>query len=131
MKSVSAGEYRRKYGDSLHYKDLIELYDRYEKTLKKNNEMDFDDLILRTVQLFESDEATLIDYQKRFRYVMVDEYQDTNLLQYKLIKMLAEEHHNICVVGDDDQCIYQWHDASDYCFSSAQYTPRRGDYHAL
>ncbi len=109
--SVSAGEYRRKYGDSLHYKDLIELYDRYEKTLKKNNAMDFDDLILRTVQLFESDEATLIDYQKRFRYVMVDEYQDTNLLQYKLVKMLAEEHHNICVVGDDDQCIYQWRGA--------------------
>lgn len=109
--SISAAEYRRKYAGVLRYKELMTLYERYEKVLKKNNAMDFDDLILRTVQLFERNEDILTDYQNRFRYIMVDEYQDTNLLQYRLIKMLAEEHRNICVVGDDDQCIYQWRGA--------------------
>ena len=73
--------------------------------------MDFDDLLLNTVKLFEKDEAVLLRYQNRFRYIMVDEYQDTNQIQYKFIKMLAEAHDNICVVGDDDQCIYQWRGA--------------------
>lgn len=109
--TVSADEYRREYGGMFRYKELIELYAAYEKTLKKNNAMDFDDLILRTVQLFEQNEEILNAYQNRFQYIMVDEYQDTNLLQYKLVKMLAEEHKNICVVGDDDQCIYQWRGA--------------------
>ena len=73
--------------------------------------MDFDDLLLNAVKLFERDETVLLKYQNRFRYIMVDEYQDTNQLQYMFVKMLAEAHNNICVVGDDDQCIYQWRGA--------------------
>ena len=73
--------------------------------------MDFDDLILNTVRLFEMDEESLLKYQNRFKYIMVDEYQDTNMLQYKLIKMLGEARGNVCVVGDDDQSIYQWRGA--------------------
>lgn len=87
------------------------LYMEYERTLKKNSAMDFDDLIWRTVELFEKDPDILEKYRDRFRYIMVDEYQDTNFMQYKFIKMLAEKNKNICVVGDDDQCIYQWRGA--------------------
>ena len=87
------------------------LYMEYERTLKKNSAMDFDDLIWRTVELFEKDPGILEKYRDRFRYIMVDEYQDTNFMQYKFIKMLAEKNKNICVVGDDDQCIYQWRGA--------------------
>ena len=104
-------QYRRDSGDQVPYSDLAELYERYERELKKNNAMDFDDLILRTVQLFERHPDVLAQYQKRFRYLMVDEYQDTNMLQYKLVYMLASVHRNLCVVGDDDQCIYQWRGA--------------------
>ena len=92
-------------------KDMAKLYDMYSKMLHANNAMDFDDLILNTVLLLENDEDVLSYYQNRFQYVMVDEYQDTNHLQYKLVKMLAEKSGNICVVGDDDQCIYQWRGA--------------------
>ena len=87
------------------------LYMEYERTLKKNSAMDFDDLIWRTVELFEKNPEVLEKYRDRFRYIMVDEYQDTNYMQYKFIKMLAEKNRNICVVGDDDQCIYQWRGA--------------------
>ena len=90
---------------------IYRVYDRYERELKKNNAMDFDDLLLNTVRLFEHDEAVLDQYQRRFRYIMVDEYQDTNHVQYKFVRALAERHRNICVVGDDDQCIYQWRGA--------------------
>ncbi|MDR3242440.1 MAG: UvrD-helicase domain-containing protein [Clostridiales Family XIII bacterium] len=88
-----------------------ELYASYEKTLKKNGAMDFDDLICNTVRLFEGDGIILAQYQGRFRYIMVDEYQDTNYMQYRFIRLLAQNHGNICVVGDDDQCIYQWRGA--------------------
>ena len=87
------------------------VYSEYQKELASNNAMDFDDLLLNTLRIFERDERTLMGYQDRFRYIMVDEYQDTNTIQYKLIKMLSEDHHNLCVVGDDDQCIYQWRGA--------------------
>ena len=110
-KAVTAAEYARKYGHVERYQPLCTLYDRYEKALKKNNAMDFDDLILNTVRLFERDEETLMRYQHKFRYVMVDEYQDTNMLQYRLVYLLAQKHRNLCVVGDDDQCIYQWRGA--------------------
>ena len=73
--------------------------------------MDFDDLLLNTVRVFQEDEAALLEYQQRFEYIMVDEYQDTNFIQYTFVKMLAEKNGNICVVGDDDQCIYQWRGA--------------------
>ena len=108
---ISPAEYQLQNGDDYKEKYIYEVYFRYEKTLKKNNAMDFDDLLLNAVRLFEKDEAVLREYQNRFRYIMVDEYQDTNMLQYQFVKMLAEAHDNICVVGDDDQCIYQWRGA--------------------
>ncbi len=92
-------------------KNLAALYAQYQTGLKKNNAMDFDDLILNTVKLFETCPDLLEEYQARFRYIMVDEYQDTNMLQYRLVYLLAKEHRNICVVGDDDQCIYEWRGA--------------------
>ncbi|MCR5481671.1 MAG: UvrD-helicase domain-containing protein [Clostridia bacterium] len=92
-------------------KIIADVYEKYEAILRKNNAMDFDDLLLNTVRLFERDEAVLLKYRNRFKFLMVDEYQDTNRVQYKFIKMLAEENNNICVVGDDDQCIYQWRGA--------------------
>lgn len=110
-KNISPTEYQNKNGADFHAKKLGPLYEGYERVLKKNNAMDFDDLILRTVQLFEKDEETLLHYQQRFRFIMVDEYQDTNFMQYRFIRLLAEGHQNICVVGDDDQCIYQWRGA--------------------
>ncbi|WP_324825008.1 ATP-dependent helicase [Sinanaerobacter sp. ZZT-01] len=110
-KNISAAQYMQKYGNDYKGKVIAPLYQAYETALKKNNAMDFDDLILRTVQLFEKDEETLRVYQNRFQYIMVDEYQDTNFMQYRFIKLLAEANKNICVVGDDDQCIYQWRGA--------------------
>lgn len=95
------------------YKEQImgKLYRSYERTLKKNQAMDFDDLLWRTVQLFEKVPSILEKYREKFQYVMVDEYQDTNWLQYRFVRLIAEKHQNICVVGDDDQCIYQWRGA--------------------
>ena len=90
---------------------IYRAYKAYQDELKKNNAMDFDDILVNAVRLFEMDESVLLKYQNRFRYIMVDEYQDTNHIQYKLIKMLSERHHNLCVVGDDDQCIYEWRGA--------------------
>ena len=110
-KQISSAEYTRRNGSLYQFKELCVLYDKYENALKQNNAMDFDDLVLRCVELFERDEETLLKYQNKFRYIMVDEYQDTNMLQYKFVKLLAEEHRNICVVGDDDQCIYEWRGA--------------------
>lgn len=107
----SPEDYRKIQEKNSHTETIYRVYKRYEEVLKKNNAMDFDDLLLNTVRLFRENEETLSKYRKRFRYVMVDEYQDTNRIQYRLIKMLAEEHKNLCVVGDDDQCIYQWRGA--------------------
>lgn len=108
---VSPADYIKINGDDIKNKYVYRVYEQYEKTLKKNNAMDFDDLLANTVRVFERDESVLLKYQNRFRYIMVDEYQDTNQIQYRFIKMLAEAHGNICVVGDDDQCIYQWRGA--------------------
>lgn len=110
-KGITPAKYLEQNGDNLKSKTVYSLFSAYEATLRKNNAMDFDDLILRTVQLFEKDEETLAYYQNKFRYIMVDEYQDTNFMQYRFIKLLAQGHNNICVVGDDDQCIYQWRGA--------------------
>lgn len=90
---------------------LQRVYARYQELLKENNAMDFDDLLWNGVKLLETSREVLDLYAGRFQYIMVDEYQDTNFLQYKLIKMLASRHGNLCVVGDDDQCIYQWRGA--------------------
>ena len=110
-KAIDAEGYLRLNGDDFRTRPIHDLYADYEAILKKNNAMDFDDLILNVVKLFEKDEEVLTKYQKRFKYIMVDEYQDTNFIQYRFIKLIAEAHNNICVVGDDDQCIYQWRGA--------------------
>ena len=99
--------------NSMNFKaeTVAKVYARYMEDLQQNNAMDFDDLLWNVVKLFEVSSEVLSYYQERFKYIMVDEYQDTNYLQYKLIHALAEKSHNLCVVGDDDQCIYQWRGA--------------------
>ena len=92
-------------------KNVAEIYAHYQRYLKKNSVLDFDDLMLKTIVLFEKHPEVLAIYQNKFEYIHVDEYQDTNVIQYKLIKMLSEVHKNICVVGDDDQSIYSWRGA--------------------
>jgi DNA helicase-2/ATP-dependent DNA helicase PcrA len=88
-----------------------QVYDMYQKILIQNNAMDFDDIIMNTIKLFDENPEVLEYYKKRFEYIMVDEYQDTNTAQYTLISMLAKEHRNLCVVGDDDQSIYRFRGA--------------------
>ena len=90
------------------------VYREYQEVLRKNNALDFDDLIVKTVELFKSDMEVLAYYQERFRYIMVDEYQDTNTAQFQLIKLLAGKYKNLCVVGDDDQSIYKFRGANIY-----------------
>lgn len=92
-------------------KVVSEVYYEYEKYLRKNSVLDFDDLLIKTIDIFNKYPDVLKKYQNKFQYIHVDEYQDTNLIQYKLIKLLSEEHKNICVVGDDDQSIYSWRGA--------------------
>lgn len=88
------------------------VYREYQASLRKNNALDFDDLIVKTVELFQNDAEVLDYYQERFRYIMVDEYQDTNTAQFHLIKLLADKYRNLCVVGDDDQSIYKFRGAN-------------------
>lgn len=102
----AAGDYqKRKYAD---------VYAEYQRVLKQNNALDFDDLIFKTVELFKLDKEVLSAYQERFRYIMVDEYQDTNTAQFELIRLLASKYKNLCVVGDDDQSIYKFRGANIY-----------------
>ena len=108
---ISPRQYAAEFGTDFREEMIQKVYAAYEEQMKKNNAMDFDDLLLNTVRLFEASETVLEKYRRRFHYVMVDEYQDTNQLQYAFVRMLAEKHNNICVVGDDDQCIYQWRGA--------------------
>lgn len=107
----SADSYYRENEYNFREKKIAEVYRMYQKRLKENNALDFDDLICKTVELFKKNQETLEFYQRKFQYIMVDEYQDTNGAQYELVKLLAASHRNICVVGDDDQCIYQWRGA--------------------
>ena len=88
------------------------VYREYQAELRKNNALDFDDLIVKTVELFQTDAEALDYYQERFKYIMVDEYQDTNTAQFQLIKLLAGKYQNLCVVGDDDQSIYKFRGAN-------------------
>ena len=90
---------------------IADVYALYQDRLKRNSALDFDDLIFKTAELLKSDKEVLDYYRNRFKYIMVDEYQDTSKAQYELIKILAKEHQNICVVGDDDQSIYGWRGA--------------------
>ena len=99
-------------GTNYGERKTAEIYLEYQKTLKKNNAVDFDDLICLTVELFRECPDVLEHYQERFRYIMVDEYQDTNTAQFKLISLLASKYENLCVVGDDDQSIYKFRGAN-------------------
>lgn len=101
------GKYIEEYLDEI----AAEIYVDYQKKLEEYNALDFDDLIMLTVRLFKEYPEVLKKYQKRFQYILVDEYQDTNKAQYELVKLLASANHNIAVVGDDDQSIYQWRGA--------------------
>lgn len=91
--------------------NVSKIYDNYQEALKKNNALDFDDLIMKTVQLFTKCPEVLESYQDRLQYIMVDEYQDTNAAQFAFVKLLAQKHQNLCVVGDDDQSIYKFRGA--------------------
>ena len=91
---------------------IAKVYWEYEKQLQANNALDFDDLLMKTVQLFQKDSEVLEYYQNRFRYIMVDEYQDTNTVQFKFVSLLAAKYQNLCVVGDDDQSIYKFRGAN-------------------
>ena len=91
---------------------IAKVYREYEKQLRANNALDFDDLLLKTVQLFQTQPDVLEHYQERFQYIMVDEYQDTNMVQFEFISLLASKYRNLCVVGDDDQSIYKFRGAN-------------------
>ena len=91
---------------------IAKVYREYEAQLKANNALDFDDLLVKTVQLLQTQPDVCENYQERFRYIMVDEYQDTNTVQFKLVSLLAGEYRNLCVVGDDDQSIYKFRGAN-------------------
>ena len=103
----------RAAGDYIKRKQA-QVYREYQQTLRQNNALDFDDLIMKTVELFKLDKEVLNSYQERFRYIMVDEYQDTNTAQFELIRLLASKYKNLCVVGDDDQSIYKFRGANIY-----------------
>jgi DNA helicase-2/ATP-dependent DNA helicase PcrA len=98
--------------DNDYFKTFLNVYTLYQQLLMMNQAMDFDDILLWTAKLLETNEAIRDKYRKQFKYVMIDEYQDTNYAQFKLINLIASEHQNLCVVGDDDQAIYSWRGAS-------------------
>ena len=104
MEMKAAGDY--------NMKKVASVYREYQVALRKNNALDFDDLIVKTVELFQNCGAVLEYYQERFKYIMVDEYQDTNTAQFKFISLLAQRYQNLCVVGDDDQSIYKFRGAN-------------------
>ena len=101
-----------KAAGDFNMKKVASVYREYQNALRKNNALDFDDLIVKTVELFEKCGAVLEYYQERFKYIMVDEYQDTNTAQFKFVSLLAQKYENLCVVGDDDQSIYKFRGAN-------------------
>lgn len=110
-KLISPETYEQQVAGNIRQQKVAQVYREYQAQLKKNNALDFDDLIVKTVELFQSCPDVLEYYQERFRYLMVDEYQDTNIAQFHLIRLLAEKYRNLCVVGDDDQSIYKFRGA--------------------
>nr|MBA3679454.1 UvrD-helicase domain-containing protein [Candidatus Saccharibacteria bacterium] len=108
---IGAGEYKR-FATGVLQEAAAEIYPKYQLALQKAGAMDFDDLIMKLTVLLEENEAIRTKYQNQFQYIMVDEYQDTNHAQYRLIQLLAKAHQNICVVGDDWQSIYSWRGAN-------------------
>ena len=111
-KLISPAEFKQSAGSDYRRQTIAELYRIYQKRLKDADAMDFDDMIVKTVELLENNEDVLDYYKNKFRYVMVDEYQDTNYAQYALVSLLASGQNNICVVGDDDQSIYRFRGAT-------------------
>ena len=108
---VSPEEYKKfvcNENDDIIYK----VYKKYQEILFKNNSVDFDDLLILPIKLFKENEEVLQKYQERFKYILIDEYQDTNHAQYLLVKLTSEKYKNICVVGDNDQSIYGWRGAN-------------------
>ncbi len=110
-KLITPDEVIAQAGSDYYRRRVGEIYEEYQKTLKKNDALDFDDLINKTVELFQTEPQVLDYYQERFRYILVDEYQDTNRAQFELVRLLASKYRNICVVGDDDQSIYKFRGA--------------------
>ncbi len=108
---TTASSFLKTVGSNIREENFGNIYKLYEEKLIQNNAVDFDDLIMKTVQLFVENKDVLEKYQERFKYILVDEYQDTNQCQYKLIKLLSLKYKNLCVVGDDDQSIYGWRGA--------------------
>ena len=111
---IDANTYALNSAGDFSKKKIAEAYAEYEKILYKNNAMDFDDLLVKTVEVLRNNEDVLNYYQERFKYIMVDEYQDTNTVQFRLVSLLAGKYRNLCVVGDDDQSIYKFRGANIY-----------------
>lgn len=109
---ITANQFARDNAGDFGMNDYVRVYKEYEEVLKKSNALDFDDLLLKTVELFTRCPDVLESYQERFKYIMVDEYQDTNTVQFELVRLLADKYKNICVVGDDDQSIYKFRGAN-------------------
>lgn len=109
---ITVEEFALQAEGDFNRKKIAQVYAEYEKQLKANNALDFDDLLVKTVQLLQTQPDVLEYYQERFRYIMVDEYQDTNTVQFKLVSTLAGKYQNLCVVGDDDQSIYKFRGAN-------------------
>ncbi|MCL2755967.1 MAG: ATP-dependent helicase [Firmicutes bacterium] len=109
---MTVSEYRQIINNLDAVDEIMSVISAYEKRLKENNALDFDDLLLKTLELFDKHPDVLQALQNRFQYILVDEFQDTNHIQYQIVKLLAEKHRNIMCVGDEDQCIYTWRGAS-------------------
>lgn len=109
---ITPDEMELNAGGDFNKKKVAAVYREYQASLRKNNALDFDDLIVKTVELFQNCGDVLENYQERFKYIMVDEYQDTNTAQFKFVSLLAEKYKNLCVVGDDDQSIYKFRGAN-------------------
>ncbi len=109
---ITPEEFRIQAGGDFAQQKTADVYEEYEKQLRANNALDFDDLLMKTVQLFQGHPDALENYQERFRYILVDEYQDTNTAQFELIRLLSGKYRNLCVVGDDDQSIYKFRGAN-------------------
>ena len=107
-------DYRNEYGSNFRNQRIADIYEHYQKRLKENNALDFDYLLVKMVDLFQTNPDVLEHYQDRFQYIMVDEYQDTNTVQFLLVSLLAKKYRNLCVVGDDDQSIYKFRGANIY-----------------
>ena len=110
-KLIAPEQYITDAGADYHERRIGEIYAEYQTRLKKNDALDFDDLLMKTVELFRTQPVVLDYYQERFKYILIDEYQDTNKAQFELVRLLADKYKNICVVGDDDQSIYRFRGA--------------------